>query len=706
MREVKPEIKQENLKDAKAPAPSQEKSNEGQKSNAENPKVNPEPEKAKQETPPKIENAAKPEPDLKSAQAPRDFYKTGEGNNIPGEVPKDSATADPKGSQAGAGNKTEHLGSSPKPSRDEKMNDGERTRETDQSFFKGKPDKSRVSEEKTGGEKTEDRKAEQTNSEKSRTPDRDNKSSSDRLSADRSPGHPSERVEAKSPDQKQTTERTEAKIPEQKPPQDLAEKNVKAAPKPSEQRASDPSPIERIKTGTLLSERVQGESIAPKPQLPDVNVTSQKSSEQIATPVPTKVPEVRVVVQASGKASSEGMVTPKTMEQLGVRADIPSKSSVPPEVMVRLTAQIVERFPVRAEPPKVQQRVAVAQKRQEHFKSKVLDTKRIPAPALNDRTRELVAAVREVSLQRNIVRSKFGIEAKKELLKDSTSLLKRLRAEDRKESLIFKPLQELERLIVKYSPPLAVKTGVEKRMLEKLPDLRKAPEIMIKVFETVTAISTSAERLLSKLKDPSLEKLLPPETLSKLQGLIQELVRSSLPLGTDPEGLTPERMQSLKSKIEELIAKMREELLHLDLNSDDLSELIDILESLNELEALEELLLEELILLEEPSTFEEVLQEENVIILPEEPEEEIEEVFVVEGWVIDSVTELGISGVEVFGGLIGREITDSDGYFAFNNIPKNTFLTIGLDPDLGECEPEVFSVTVSHNEMVRFFVTR
>jgi hypothetical protein len=714
VKQQKQEVKQENLKDAKAPK-AQEESKEAPKTKTESSKPTPEPEKPKQETTEKVENRKQQEPDLKNAQAPRDFYKTGNGTQVPGEVPQNSTRAEDKSSSGGSSNKGESLGGSRKAPQENKTTDGERPSERDQGFLKGKEEKTKAFAEKEIKEGVEERKVEPGNREQRQSINQSEKSNSDRVNTDSTSSKPPDRSETRASEYKpaQVRDNAETRIPDHIQPKDVTQAKLEEPQKSLEktERLTEIKPLEKATTGTVLSERLQGEPIVPKTQPVELNVPQQKSLEQTATPrgpsvIRNNVPEVRVSGQASGKAPLESSVSgpPKAIEQVVAKAEIPSKVSRPPEVMVRLTAQIVERFPVRAEPPTIKQRRVVAQKRREIFKSKVLDAKKIPAP--NDRIRELVAAVREVSLQRNVVRTKCGIEAKKELLKDSTSLLRRLRAEDRNESSIFKSLKELDRLVVKYSPPLAVKTGVERRIEEKLPELRKAPEIMIKVFETITAISTSAERLLSKLRDPSVEKLLPPETISKLQGLIQELVRSSLPLGTDLEGLTPERIQSLKSKIEELIAKMREELLHLDLNSDDISELIDILESLNELEALEELLLEELILLEEPSTFEEVLQEENVIILPEEPEEEVEEVFVVEGWVIDSVTELGISGVEVFGGLIGREITDSDGYFAFTNIPKNTFLTIGLDPDIGKCEPEVFSVTVYHNEMVRFFVTR
>lgn len=697
MAEVKQEVKQENLKEAKAP-PVENNQKGGSPKQPEPPKAEPqkeepqkraEPDKTKQETSQKTENQHRQDPDLTQAQAPRDFYKanetsTAEATYVPGESPKE------KGEPKEAKKTTEAKG-------------GEKSKGPEE--IKEEPKRERNFKDPE----------EQKKSGSNQSTESSSKSSAEakHVRSEQEPGKPQSGVEQKTDRSQQRFEvgaRPSAKITEDKegsvPRRDESGVRPTSVSKATEDKDAA--------TRTAPSKNLDIE-IPKKTSTSDTQVKSAETKEPQRNIV-VESPQKRVEISKPETSRKEPVsVSSKDQPQLAP-ARVVHKEITPgrvietirhvaPEIAVRLTAQIVERFPIRAENPVVEKKTVTAQRRQEHFKAKVVEPKRIAAPNLNNRIQELIAAVREVSLQRNVVRTRYKVEAKKELLKDNTSLLKRLRADERKESLIFKPLQELDRLVIKYSPPLAVKAASEK-ILEKLIEARKAPEIMIKVFETVTAISTSAERLLQKLRDPSLEKLLPPETLSKLQGLIQELVRSSLPLGTDPEGLTPERLQSLKSKIEELIAKMREELLHLDLTEDDLSDLIDVLESLNELEALEELLLEELILLEEPSTFEEVLAEENVIILPEEAEEDVEEVFILEGYVIDSETELGISNVEVYGGLLGRELTDSDGYFSFINIPKGSFITIGLDPELGRCEPEIFSVTVSHNEMVRFFVTK
>ncbi|GEM_PF-6745199 len=737
MAEVKQEVKQENLKEVKSP-PVEDNQKSGSPKQPEPPKAEPqkeeqqrkaEPEKPKQDSSQKAENPQKQEPDLTQAQAPRDFYKTSDNNRteatyVPGEAPKERAekAEDPskaKGSREA--DKTEKISDRREPPKDD-------SQKSDKKVEEGRTDKRE--EDRNKNNYTQEVKS------KHGKVEADPKISSDegvRARSSESPGSKEKsapgdsdrsdvqqfRKGAEAVADRKTELRTETQQPRTST-ESIFDRTAHTRPETQpQQKGSQP-----VVDNTLQTQKVAEVTLdkaAPQlqksPETLGVKTETPQAQNrsEVGTPKPSSIekqPEQKTIV-------TEQISTPRptTARDLVVQNEpvriIEAVRQVPPEIAVRLTAQIVERFPMKAEAPRIEKRPTASHARQELFKSKVVEPRRIAAPALNTRIRELVAATREVSLQRNVVRTKYGVDAKKELLKDNTSLLKRLRGADRRESIVSKPLQELDRLVIKYSPPLAVKTAAEKttdktinKILEKIAEVRKAPEIIIKVFETVTAISTSAERLLSKLKDPSLEKLLPPETLSKLQGLIQELIRSSLPLGTDPEGLTPERLQSLKSKIEELIAKMREELLHLDISEDDISDLIDVLESLNELEALEELLLEELILLEEPSTFEEVLAEENVIIMPKEEEEEVEEVFILEGYVIDSETELGLPHVEVYGGLLGREITDSDGYFSFINIPKSTYITIGLDPELGRCEPEIFSITISNNEMVRFFLTR
>lgn len=786
MRQLKDQPKQEDLKGAKGPQPPVEPKNK----NPEPPKAEPtkveqpkEQPKLKEVDPPKQEQLQKHPPDLSQAQAPRDFYKSGEkpeAKYVPGEVNKKPQS--PKESRKNKEvDSTKETNISDKPSKEERefpqtksekqsfeetkkvyssdrqnyfneakiekreLNKDPETREiktdnigesqkqdikgSQQSLPAEQPTERRANESTPKAEFIRDKEIDpstkQAYSKPASLKDPESVIAKSEVRSDQ----PLSKVEVGSNKQNEIPFKSSEKMEPKKESQPELKPSVGNS-QPSERILEPPKTKDTVnytqesKPVVITFQPTEKRSEAPKI---DVVVTSTSESKSIVVPSPrveisnksTDSPTTKKEILSPSpvplkEKPTEGIVTSKQSESTvskrePVKDIIGSLKSevkirpVNPEIVVRLTTQLVERFPPTAPPPRVERQAVLMRKRQEIFKDKIVPPKRVPIQ--ENRLRELVAAVREVSIQRNVVRTKFGIEAKKELLKDNTSLLRKLRAEEKKESVLFKPFQELERLVVRYSPPLAVKTGAQK-MVEKLVENRKAPEIMIKVFETATAISTSAERLLQKLKDPSLEKLIPPETLSKLQGLIQELIRTSLPLGTDPEGLSTERLQSLKSKIEELIAKMREELLNLDLESDDLSELIDVLESINELEALEELLLEELILLEDPRTFDEVLDQENVVLLPEEKEGEIEEVFTLEGYVIDSKTELGIQGIEVFGGLLGREITNNEGHFAFLNIPKDTYVTIGLDPELGKCEPEIFSVTVSSNEMIRFIITK
>lgn len=229
---------------------------------------------------------------------------------------------------------------------------------------------------------------------------------------------------------------------------------------------------------------------------------------------------------------------------------------------------------------------------------------------------------------------------------------------------------------------------------------------VMRVIEQASTAVNLAVKVLQGIESVESRRSLPPEALTQIKGIIQDLIRSTLPMGSDPEAITPERIEQLRSRILQLLAQAKEELMTLDASGEALEDLIEVLEDLNQLEILEEQLLEELLALEGPQDFEEVLLEERVEIfkeLPEKEEDEVEEVFAVSGQVLHRDSGKPMSNLVVYGGLLGTCLTDELGEFIFQNIPSGTFITLGLDPEL-KSDPAVFQGVIEAHTVVAFKV--
>ena len=229
---------------------------------------------------------------------------------------------------------------------------------------------------------------------------------------------------------------------------------------------------------------------------------------------------------------------------------------------------------------------------------------------------------------------------------------------------------------------------------------------VVRVIEQASNAVKLAVKVLQGIELVENRRAIPPETLVKIKGIIQDLIRSTLPIGNDPDSITPERMEQLRARIMQLLAQAKEELMSLDASGEALEDLIEVLEDLNQLEFLEEQLLEELLLLEDPHSFDEVLLEEHVElfkIVPEKKEDEIEEVYVLSGHVVHKETAMAMANVVVYGGLLGTCITDELGSFAFHNIPAGTMVTIGLDPEFIS-DPVIFQGVIEAHSTVLFRV--
>lgn len=244
-------------------------------------------------------------------------------------------------------------------------------------------------------------------------------------------------------------------------------------------------------------------------------------------------------------------------------------------------------------------------------------------------------------------------------------------------------------------------SGSSKEAEAKLPIVA-----FMRVIEQASTAVNLAIKVLQGIESVESRRSLPPEALTQIKGIIQDLIRSTLPMGSDPDAITPERIEQLRSRILQLLAQAKEELMTLDASGEALEDLIEVLEDLNQLEILEEQLLEELLALEGPQDFEEVLLEERVEIfkeLPKKEEDEIEEVFAVSGQVLHRESSMPMSNVVVYGGLLGTCLTDERGDFIFQNIPSGTFITLGLDPELNS-DPVVFQGVIEGHTVVTFKV--
>lgn len=224
------------------------------------------------------------------------------------------------------------------------------------------------------------------------------------------------------------------------------------------------------------------------------------------------------------------------------------------------------------------------------------------------------------------------------------------------------------------------------------------------------------EQSLSVIKTLQTEvKNIPQEVFESFKSLLQEIVRAALPLSTDPESLDPEQIARLMSKIRSLLSQLRDQAMA---SGEDLAALDDLLELLEEMELLEQIeidLLEELLALEEARDVETLLEHEEALaeieaiirrdaykkLLEQKDEGEAIEVFSLLVRVLDD-NDLPQVGVFVYGGQLGVLSTNSDGEVRFENIEPDTFVIVGLDPELGISEPDTYSLMINQHEVVQF----
>jgi len=225
------------------------------------------------------------------------------------------------------------------------------------------------------------------------------------------------------------------------------------------------------------------------------------------------------------------------------------------------------------------------------------------------------------------------------------------------------------------------------------------------------------EQSLSVIKTLQTEvKNIPQEVFESFKSLLQDLIRSALPLSTDPESLDPEQIARLMTKIRGILSQLRDQAIT---SGDDLSyldDLFDLIEEMELLELIEIELLEELLALEEARDIETLLEQEEALaeieaiirrdaykkLLEEQQKEnEVVEVFSLLVKVVDE-NDLPQQGILVYGGQLGVYSTNDFGEVKFENIEPETFVIIGLDPDLGVSKPDSFSMSITQHESVQF----
>jgi len=229
------------------------------------------------------------------------------------------------------------------------------------------------------------------------------------------------------------------------------------------------------------------------------------------------------------------------------------------------------------------------------------------------------------------------------------------------------------------------------------------------------------EQSLSVIKTLQSEiKNIPQEVFESFKSLLQDLIRSALPLSTDPESLDPEQIARLMTKIRGLLSQLRDQAIAC---GEDLSYLDDLLDLIEEMELLEQIeieLLEELLALEEARDVETLLEQEEALaeieaiirrdaykklLEEQQKEDEVVEVFSLLVKVVDE-NDLPQQGILVYGGQLGVYSTNDFGEVKFENIEPETFVIIGLDPDLGISKPDSFSMSITQHESVQFKIFR
>lgn len=387
---------------------------------------------------------------------------------------------------------------------------------------------------------------------------------------------------------------------------------------------------------------------------------------------------------------------PTSQKDTPIPKQIPESKDIPPSRAVETKTLKIETpdQKTRIIPEKVIQKPEIEKARNiESIKERILsDIFRIrQVENVKQIDSKIKEAVREISgLDRSL------------LTKEEAALLK-LRV--RLISLLLGEKEAPQKII---TPTLSTKDGVAVvRNSGSAGESAKFPIVAVmRVIEQASTAVTLAIKVLQGIESVEAKRALPQEALTQIKGIIQDLIRSTLPIGSDPDSITPEKIELLKSRIMQLLAQAKEELMTLDASGEALEDLIEVLEDLNQLELLEEQLLEELLALEGPHDFDEVLLEEHVELIkevPEKEEDQVEEVLVITGRVIHKETNKPMSNLVVYGGLLGTCLTDELGEFTFINIPPGTFVTLGLDPEYIS-DPVIFQSVIEAHTTLEFRV--